>query len=159
MVLAVARMTDTLPLLQSHLSTLRSHLAPGALAGPYSRCPDRRFIAPPESMDYALNGPPPDSAIDWSQPVRVTCMICHARYCITAADVLQVGAEMTCERCSASVPYPAGAARVQCIGCGLFLAGPDLDDAQRADLDITEGMARLALRDTYLAARRRWAAE
>jgi predicted CXXCH cytochrome family protein len=126
-----------------------------AAADPYSRCPDCRFIAPPESMDYALTGSPPDGGIDWSRPVHVTCMICHARHDITTADVLQVDATMVCKRCSASVTYPHGAARVQCTGCGLFLVGPDLDEAQRAELDITERLAGLALRETYLAAMRR----
>jgi LSD1 subclass zinc finger protein len=110
-------------------------------AGPYSRCPDCRFIAPPESMDYALTGPPPDSGIDWSRPVHVTCMICHAHHDITAADVVQAGAVMSCKRCAAPVAYPAGAARVRCTGCGLFLLGPDLDDAQREELRITRGRA------------------
>jgi LSD1 subclass zinc finger protein len=62
---------------------------------------------------------------------------------------------MICKRCSATVTYPAGAARVQCTGCGLFLLGPDLDDAQREELHITEGLSDLALRETYLAARKR----
>lgn len=38
---------------------------------------------------------------------------------------------------------------------GRFLLGPDLDDAQRDELRITEGLAALALRENYLAARRR----
>ncbi len=124
-------------------------------AEPYSRCPGCRFIAPPESMDYALTGPPPDGAIDWSQPVHVTCMICHARHDIAAADLLQADATMVCKRCEASVTYPSGAARVQCTECGLFLVGPDLDAAQRDELDVTERLAGLALRETYLAAKRR----
>jgi LSD1 subclass zinc finger protein len=79
-------------------------------------------------------------------------MICHARYDITAADVVQADATMVCKRCAATVAYPAGAARVQCTGCGLFLVGPDLDDAQLEELRITEELAALALRETYLAA-------
>jgi LSD1 subclass zinc finger protein len=82
-------------------------------------------------------------------------MICRAHYDITAADVLQADATMVCKRCSASVTYPHGAARVQCTGCGLFLVGPDLDEARRAELDITERLAGLALREMYLAAKRR----
>lgn len=88
--------------------------------------------------------------------MHVSCMICHARYDITAADVLAADSEMTCKRCFTSAPYPAGAARVQCPGCGLFLVGLDLDEAQRAELDITERLAGLALRETYLATKRRF---
>ena len=111
-------------------------------------------------MDYSLTGSPPDGDVDWARPVHVSCMICHGRYDITAADVLQADATMVCKRCSASVTYPHGAARVQCTGCGLFLVGPDLNEAQRAELDITERLAAFALRETYLAAKRRagWAA-
>jgi hypothetical protein len=58
-------------------------------------------------------------------------MICHARYDISAVDVLQADATTVCRRCEASVTYPAGAARVQCTGWGLFLIGLDLQDAQR----------------------------
>jgi len=123
-----------------------------AAADPYSRCPDCRFIAPPESMEYTLTS---DDGIDWDRPVHITCMVCHARHDITADDVLQADAEMACKRCGATVADPAGAARVQCTGCGLFLLGPDLDDAQREELRITEGLAGLALRETYLAATRR----
>jgi hypothetical protein len=36
-----------------------------------------------------------------------------------------------------------------------FLLGPDLDESQREELPITEGLAGLALRETYLAARQR----
>ena len=126
-----------------------------AAPDPYTRCPDCKFIGLPGSMDYTLTGPPPDGDIDWARPVHVSCMTCHARYDITAADVLHADAVMTCKRCSASVGYPAGAARVRCTGCGLFLVGQDLDEAQRAELDITERLAGLALRETYLAAKRR----
>lgn len=107
-----------------------------AAADPYTRCPDCKFIAPPESMDYALTGPPPDGDIDWSCPVHVTCMICHARYDITAADVLQADATMACKRCAASVTYPHGAARVQCTSCGLFAAGFRPQSA-RSSLDVS----------------------
>jgi len=114
-----------------------------AAPDPYTRCPDCKFIGLPGSMDYTLTGPPPDGDIDWARPVHVSCMTCHARYDITAADVLQADATMVCKRCAASVTYPCGAARVQCTGCGLFLVGPDLDQAQRAELDITERLAGL----------------
>jgi ribosomal protein S27E len=73
--------------------------------------------------------------------VSVACMVCHARQDITATDVLQADAEMSCRRCGATVTHPAGAARVQCTACGLFLLGPDLDGAQREELRITEGLA------------------
>jgi len=119
---------------------------------PYSRCPDCRFIAPPESMEYALTS---DGGTDWDWPVRVTCLVCHARHVITAADVVQADAVMTCKRCGAAVTHPAGAARIGCTGCGLFLLGPDLDASQHEELRITEGLASLALRETYLAARQR----
>lgn len=108
---------------------------------PYTRCPDCKFIGKPGSMDYALTGPPPEGHVDWSKPVHVSRTICHARYGITAPDVLQADAVMACKRCAASVSYPAGAARVQCTGCGMFVVGPDLDDAQRAGLDGTERLA------------------
>ena len=126
-----------------------------AAPDPYTRCPDCKLIGLPGSMDYSLTGPPPDGDIDWSQPVHVSCMICRARYDITAADVLHADATMVCKRCSASVTYPRGSVRVQCTGCGLFLIGPDLDAAQLEELRITEGLAALALRETYLAARHR----
>jgi LSD1 subclass zinc finger protein len=106
-------------------------------------------------MDYSLTGPPPDGDVDWSRPVHMSCMTCHARYEITAADVLLADATMVCKRCSASITYPTGAARVQCTRCGLFLVGPDLNEPQRAELDVTERLAGLALRETYLAAKRR----
>jgi LSD1 subclass zinc finger protein len=122
---------------------------------PYTRCLDCGFIGLPGSMDYALTGPPPGGQVDWSKPVHVSCMICHARYDITAADVLAPDSAMECKRCSAKVSYPHGAARVQCTSCGLFLVGPDLDGAQRRALDVTECLAGLALRETYLGAKRR----
>jgi len=120
---------------------------------PYTRCPDCGFIAPPTSMDYALT---PDLAgIDWTAPVRVTCFICHADHYPAAADVLPLDSVMTCKRCGEPVACPAGAARVRCTGCGLFLTGPDLTPAQRDELRIAEGLAGVALRETYLAARER----
>lgn len=126
-----------------------------AAPDPYTRCPDCEFIGLPGSMDYTLTGPLPDGDIDWSRHAHVSCMTCHARYDITADGVLQADATMVCKRCTASVAYPSGAARVQCTGCGLFLVGPDLDEAQRAELDVTERLAGLALRETYLSAKRR----
>jgi predicted RNA-binding Zn-ribbon protein involved in translation (DUF1610 family) len=121
-------------------------------ADPYTRCPDCGFIAPAESRDYTLT---PGGGIDWDRPVRVTCLCCRASHHIGAGDVLQAGAETTCHRCGASAAYSAGAARVQCPGCGLFLVGPDLTVAQRDELAVTEGLAGLALREAYLAARGR----
>jgi LSD1 subclass zinc finger protein len=85
----------------------------------------------------------------------MTCLLCRARHGITAAAVLQADAETAWKRCAATVTYPAGAARIRCTDCGLFLLGPDLDEPQRAQLRITEGLAGLALRETYLAARQR----
>jgi predicted RNA-binding Zn-ribbon protein involved in translation (DUF1610 family) len=123
-----------------------------AAADQYTRCPDCGFIAAPESMDYTLT---PGDGIDWDRPVRVTCLVCHASHHIGAGDVLQADAEMTCKRCVATVAYPAGAARVQCTRCGLFLLGPDLGGAQRDELAVTEGLAGLARRETYLAAEER----
>jgi LSD1 subclass zinc finger protein len=122
---------------------------------PYSRCPDCRFIAPPESRDNVLAGPPPGGEIDWTEPVHVRCMICGAVHDIGPADVLQADAEMTCKRCDATVPYPAGAARVQCTECGLFLLGPDLTEAKREELRITEGLRGLALRERVRVAKER----
>lgn len=72
-------------------------------------------------MGYTLNL---DGDIDWDRPVRVTCLLCHARHDLTAADVLQAGAQTTCKRGAATVTYPVGAARIRCTGCGLFLLGP-----------------------------------
>jgi hypothetical protein len=64
-------------------------------ADPYSRCPDCRFIASPESMDYTLTGPPPDGDIDWSCPVHVTCGRVRAGVVVCAgelgADLVGVG--------------------------------------------------------------------
>lgn len=125
-----------------------------AAPDPYTRCPDCKFIGVPGSMEYALTGPPPEGGIDWSKPVHVSCMTCHARYDITAADVVPAASEMSCRRCGAVTACPAEAARVQCSGCRVFLIGAGLDDAQRAELDITERLAGLALRETYLAAKR-----
>jgi hypothetical protein len=110
-----------------------------ALSDLYSRCPDCGFIAPPESMDYTLR---PDDEIDWERPVHVTCLVCHARHDITSADVLQADAETACKRCAAAVTHPAGAARVRCTGCGLFLLGPDLDETQREELPHHRGPGR-----------------
>jgi hypothetical protein len=121
-------------------------------ADPYTRCPDCGFIAAPESMDYTLT---PGGGVDWDRPVRVTCMCCHASHHIGAGDMLPLDAQMTCHRCGAVAACPSGAARVQCTGCGLFLLGPDLTAAQRDELAVTEGLAGLALRETYLAARGR----
>jgi hypothetical protein len=119
---------------------------------PYTRCPDCKWIAPPESMDYALAD---SGGIDWDWPVNVTCLCCHAHHTITADEVLPLDSQATCQRCGASVACPAGAARVRCTGCGLFLLGPDLTQAQREELRVTEGLAGLALRETYLAAKDR----
>lgn len=123
-----------------------------AAADPYTRCPDCGFIAPPESMDYTLTAA---DGIDWDRPVRVTCLCCRASHHIGAGDVLRADGETTCHRCTSTVPCPTGAARAQCPGCGLFLLGPDLTSQQRDELAITEGMADLALRETYLAAKER----
>jgi predicted RNA-binding Zn-ribbon protein involved in translation (DUF1610 family) len=123
-----------------------------APADPYTRCPDCGFIAPPESMDY---GVAPGGGIGWDRPVRVTCLCCHASHHIGAGDVLPLDAQMTCHRCGTKAACPAGAARAQCPGCGLFLLGPDLTVAQCDELAVTEGLAALALRETYLAARER----
>lgn len=122
---------------------------------PYTKCPDCGFAAPPESMDYVLTGPPPGGEIDWSEPVHVTCMICGARHVIGLADVLEADSQTSCKRCAATVAYPAGAARVQCTGCGLFLTGPDLSDAQRDELRIAEGLRGMALREQVRVAKER----
>src|SRR5260370_20602915 len=125
-------------------------------ADPYTRCPSCGFIAPPESMDYALA--PGPGGIDWARPVRVTCPCCHASYVISAADVLPPDADMTCHRCGATAAHPAGSARVLCPGCGLFLLGPDLTPAQRGQLTVTEGLTGLAARAPVQAAKARRAA-
>ncbi len=125
-------------------------------ADPYTRCPGCGFIVPPESMDYAL--PPGRDGIDWSRPVRVTCPCCHASYPISAADVRPADARMSCRRCPTAVPHPAGAARVRCPGCGLFLLGPDLTASELDELSITEGLTGLADRAAAQAARTRGAA-
>jgi predicted Zn finger-like uncharacterized protein len=127
---------------------------PVSAAELYACCPGCGFIAPPESMDYALTGPPPDGDIDWSQPVHVTCMICRAHYDITGASVPLADAEVACKRCDTAVAYPAAAARVRCTGCGLFLIGPGLDARQLEELRSTEGLANVALREAYVAARK-----
>jgi hypothetical protein len=124
-------------------------------ADPYSRCPDCPVHRAAGVDGLRAYRAAPDGDVYWSRPVHVPCMICHAHHDITAADVVQADAEMACKRCAGAVVCPAGAARVQCTGCGLFLLGQDLDDAQREELRITEGLAGLALRETYLAAKRR----
>jgi len=88
----------------------------------------------------------------------VTCPCCHASYVIAAGDVLPPDAEMTCHRCGTGAPHPAGAARVLCPGCGLFLLGPDLTPAQRDKLTVTEGLTGLAARAAVQAAKARRAA-
>ncbi len=122
-------------------------------AGPYTRCPDCGFIVPPESMDFGLT--PDRAGIDWNRPVRVTCPCCHAGYPISAGDMVPPDAEMTCHHCGTGAPHPAGAARVLCPGCGLFLLGPDLSTSQRGELRITEGMTGLAARAAVQAAKDR----
>ena len=87
-----------------------------AAADPYTRCPDCGFIAPAESMDYTLTAA---GGIDWDRPVRVTCLCWRASHDIGAGDVLPADGEMTCHRCGPAAAHPAGAARVQCPGCGL----------------------------------------
>jgi hypothetical protein len=44
---------------------------------------------------------------------------------------------------------------VRCTGRGLFLIGPGMEQVQLAELHITEGLANVALRETYLTARER----
>src|ERR1017187_2055596 len=121
-------------------------------ADPHTQCPDCRFIAPPEAMSYSLTE---TGGIDWDRPVNVICPCCHAHHTIGAGDVLPLDSETTCHRCGTPVACPAGAARVRCGGCGLFLLGPGLNQSQREELCITEGLARLGPRETYLAARDR----
>lgn len=120
-------------------------------ADPYTRCPDCTFIVPPESMDYALR--PGSDGIDWTQPVRVACPCCHATYATSAADVLPADAAMSCSRCGTNAPHPAGATRIRCPGCGLFLLGPDLTASELDELSITEGLTGLAARAAVKAAR------
>jgi DNA-directed RNA polymerase subunit RPC12/RpoP len=121
---------------------------------PYTRCPDCGFVAPPESMDYVLAGRE-SGDIDWGQPVHVRCMICGAAHDIGAGAVLRADAEMACRHCGTTVPHPAGAARVQCPGCGVFLLGPDLSTAQQDELRIAEGLRGLALRERVRVAKER----
>jgi hypothetical protein len=116
----------------------------------YTRCPDCGFIAPPSSMDYAIAA---GGGIDWDSRVEVRCMICHAVHSPGPGDVLPMDDAMTCKRCQASAPCPAGAARVRCPGCGLFLTGHQLTGRQREELRIAEGLAGLALRERWLAAK------
>jgi hypothetical protein len=82
----------------------------------------------------------------------VTCLCCHADHHIRADDMLPLDAKMTCRRCGPLAGHPAGAARVRCPGCGLFLLGHDLTLDQRGELRITEGLAGVALRETCKAA-------
>ena len=117
---------------------------------PYTRCPGCGFIAPPEAMSYSLTE---TGGIDWGRPVNATCLCCHACRTIGTGEVLPLDSETTCQRCGTPAACPAGAARVQCPGCGLYLPGPDLSEGQLEELRITEGLAGMALRETYLAAR------
>lgn len=84
--------------------------------------PDCKFRGLPGSMDYKLTRP--RRRCRRSRPVHVSCKTCHARYDITATDVLQADATMVCKRCATSVTYPHGAVRVQCTSCGPFSARP-----------------------------------
>jgi hypothetical protein len=120
---------------------------------PYTRCPGCGFIAQPSSMDYMLGD---RGGTDWTRSVRVSCTCCHHRYLIGRDDVLPLTAEQSCPRCTGTVTAcAAGAGRVRCTGCGVYLIGSGLSDAQRDELRITEGMASLALRESYLAALQR----
>jgi hypothetical protein len=120
---------------------------------PYTRCPAYRFIARPSSMDYVISS---GGGPDWDHPVRVSCMCCHHSYVIGRGDVLPLTAGQPCPRCPAVVTAcAAGAARVRCAGCGVYLAGSGLDAAERERLAVSEGQAAVALRERYVAALRR----
>ena len=104
-------------------------------------------------MEYAIG---PDGGPDWDHPVRVSCMCCHHSYVIGRGDVLPLEAGQACPRCSGVVTAcAAGAARVRCAGCGVYLVGSGLDASERERLSVTEGQAAVALRERYAAALRR----
>jgi len=117
----------------------------------YTRCPGCGFVSQPSSMSYVLAAD--GTGIDWDRPVEATCMICHATHSPGPADAPPLDDVMTCTRCGASAPCPTGAARVRCPGCGLFLTGRRLTSQQREELRIAEGLAGLALRERWLAAK------
>lgn len=116
----------------------------------YTRCPDCGLIGPPSSMDYAIAD---GGGIDWGSRIEVRCMICHAVHSPGPGDVLPLDDAMTCKRCGASAPCPAGAARVRCPGCGLFLTGHQLTGQQIEELRIAEGLAGTALRERWRIAK------
>jgi hypothetical protein len=99
-------------------------------------------------MDYGLT---PDGEIDRGRPVRVTCLCCHASLTIGAGDLIRSTRRRSA---AAAAPWPpARAGRPASSAPGAV--GPDLTAAQRDELAVTEGLAGLALRGTYLAARER----
>jgi len=116
----------------------------------YTRCPDCGLIGPPSSLDCAIAD---DGGIDWTARVEVRCVICHAVHSPGPGDVLPTDDVMTCKRCQAAVACPAGAARVRCPGCGLYLTGHQLTGQQLEELRIAEGLAGTALRARWLAAK------
>lgn len=123
-------------------------LSPGAI---YIRCHGCGFTAPPSSMSYVRTAD--GTGIDWSQRVEATCMICHAVGSPGPADVMALDDAMTCPRCQADAPCPAGAARVQCPGCGLFLVGHHVTGRQWEELRDAEARASAALRTRWLLAK------
>lgn len=127
-------------------------IAPAAFE-PYTRCPACLFVAQPSSMEYATG---PDGGPDWDHPVRVSSMCCHHSYVIARGDVLLLTAGQPCPRCPAVMTAcAAGAARVRCAACGVYLVGSGLSAAERDRLAVIEGAAAVALREKYVAALRR----
>jgi DNA-directed RNA polymerase subunit RPC12/RpoP len=116
----------------------------------YIRCRACGFTSPPSSMSYVRSAD--GTGIDWSQRVEATCMICHAAGSPVPADAMALDDAMTCPRCQAAAPCPAGAARVRCPGCGLFLVGHRLTGRQQEELRATETSAAAALRTRWLLA-------
>jgi hypothetical protein len=63
---------------------------------------------------------------------------------------------LLCDAIKDAIDHRIGQAALYCHdGCARCEPDCDMDEAQRAELRITEGLAALALRETYLAARQR----
>jgi hypothetical protein len=116
----------------------------------YLWCPDCGFISQPTSMSYVRAS---DGGIDWSRPVEACCQVCHSVLSPGPGDAPPLDDVMTCSRCQAAAPCPAGAARVRCPECGLFLTGHRLTGPQHEALRTAERHAATSLRTRWLIAK------
>jgi len=128
------------------------------MISPYTLCPHCGLITPPTAMEYAVAGPGSDEIL-WTRPAEVTCCACQRRHLITEVDVLPNDAQTTCRRtgritCTAVTAHPAGAARICCTGCGLYMEG-DVDEATAARREVTEALWGVEAAATVRVARER----